>query len=111
MAYDQILAKRIQALLPQMGAEQLDEKKMFGGVCYLTSGNMACGVIQEYLIVRVGKEQYTGALAQQHTRPFDITGRAMTGWVMVAPEGLEDEASLRGWMEKGFDFASTLPPK
>jgi len=31
---------------------------MFGGVCFLLRGNMACGVLNDDLIVRVGPQKY-----------------------------------------------------
>jgi hypothetical protein len=75
------------------------------------SGNMACGVYKDSLIVRVGPERYEKALGRPHTRPFDITGRPMKGWVMVEREGYGSDEALRGWVRQGVDFALTLPPK
>ena len=84
---------------------------MFGGVCFLLHGNMACGIINDDLIVRVGRPDYESSLALPHTRRFDITGRAMKGWVMVAADGYEADDGLSGWVRKGTIFALTLPPK
>jgi len=94
-----------------MGTPQLVEKVMFGGIGYLVNGNMACGVYQDYLIVRVGQEGYQSALEAPATKVFDITGRAMTGWVMVAPEGCETEDELKSWVQAGVNFALSLPSK
>ena len=109
MAYDESLAKRVSAVLGDL--PNLTEKKMFGGVGYLLNGNMACGVHKEFLIVRVGSESYQEALEQPHTKLFDITGRPMTGWVMVTPEGCAMEDDLQKWVRQGLDFAATLPVK
>jgi TfoX/Sxy family transcriptional regulator of competence genes len=109
MAYDESLAKRVSAVLGDL--PNLTEKKMFGGVGYLLNGNMACGVHKEFLIVRVGPESYPQALERSHTKMFDITGRPMTGWVMVSPEGCTMEADLQNWVRQGLDFAATLPVK
>ena len=109
MPCDENLALRVTAALGDLPG--LTEKKMFGGVGYLLNGNMACGIYKEYLIVRVGPDAHQDALAKPHTKIFDITGRPMTGWVMVAPEGVTDERSLASWVQQGMDFASSLPPK
>ena len=109
MAYDQSLAQRIRAELNKLPG--LQEKKMFGGVGFLVQGNMACGVHGEELIVRVGPQRYDEALSQPHTRPFDMTGRPMSGWVMVTPEGYETESDLRSWVRQGVEFARSLPAK
>jgi hypothetical protein len=109
MAYDEGLAHRVGKHLA--GQAGLVEKKMFGGVGYLLHGHMACGVNQENLIVRVGPEQYEAALARPNTRVFDLTGRPMTGWVVVEPAGYESDEALAEWLRQGVDFALSLPPK
>jgi TfoX/Sxy family transcriptional regulator of competence genes len=109
MAYDEGLAQRIEeALAGQPGYEA---KKMFGGVGYMLQGNMACGVNQDNLIVRVGPDSYEEAMAQDHTAPFDMTGRPMKGWVVVLPEGYQEDRDLSSWVQKGVDFALSLPAK
>ncbi|MDJ0782770.1 MAG: TfoX/Sxy family protein [Desulfosarcinaceae bacterium] len=109
MPYDDSVQMRINAVLRQWS--DVVEKKMFGGVCCLLHGNMVCGVYKEFLILRLGVDQAADALTQPHCRPFDITGRAMKGWVMVAPEGFADDRVLADWLAKAKAFVETLPPK
>ena len=109
MAYDEELAERVSAVLKS--APNITEKKMFGGVGYLLNGNMACGINKKFLIVRVGPDGYQAALDEAHTRVFDLTGRPMTGWVSVEPEGLKSKSRLEYWVGQGVAFAKTLPPK
>jgi hypothetical protein len=109
MAYDQGLAQRVRDLLEELPGYA--EKKMFGGLAFLLYGNMSCGIRGEKLIVRVGPEAYRPALREEHVRPFDITGRPLTGWVMIAPAGCEADPELAAWVEKGVAFARTLPTK
>ncbi len=109
MAYDLNLAQRIRDLLS--GQSGLAEKNMFGGISFLIRGNMACGVIGDELVVRVGQEGYETALETPHARPFDFGGRTSKGWVFVEPTGFEADADLQEWIQRGVDFASTLPAK
>ena len=109
MAYDEGLAQRVRVVLE--GKSGLEEKKMFGGVCFILSGNMACGILNERLIVRVGPERYENALKQPNTGKFDITGKPMKGWVMVSPEEYNTDDRLSYWIEQGVAFALTLPAK
>ena len=109
MPYDVTLETRIdRAARPW---KNLTKKKMFGGVCYLLRGNMCFGIYRDSLIVRLGEEQAARKLGAGKAEPFDITGRAMKGWVMVAGGGLRSDVELRGWLEKGKGFAGKLPPK
>jgi TfoX/Sxy family transcriptional regulator of competence genes len=109
MAYALNLAKRIREYLA--GQPDLVEKKMFGGMGFLIQGNMACGVHGNDMIVRVGAENHAAALNQPYARPFDLTGKSMAGWVMVASEGCEDDRDLQAWVKRGVDFARSLPAK
>ena len=109
MAYDEGLAQRVREIM--FDEAGLVEKKMFGGVGFMLDGNMACGVNKDDLIVRVGPEQYAQAVIHPNTRPFDITGRPMNGWVMVGPDGVDADEALQEWVAQGINFARTLPPK
>ncbi len=109
MAYDETLGRRVRALL--QGRPGFAERRMFGGVGYLLHGNMACGVLNGALIVRVGPGSYEESLRLPHARPFDVTGRPMTGWVMVSPAGHDTAEGLAAWVERGASFAMTLPAK
>jgi TfoX/Sxy family transcriptional regulator of competence genes len=109
MAYNEALAVRLRQLLD--GQPELVEKKMFGGIGFMLRGNMACGLNKDDLIVRVGPENYETAVIRPYARPFDITGRPMKGWVMVAPDGYAADDDLKSWVEEGVDLALSLPPK
>ncbi len=109
MAYDQGLVQRVREETSELPGYV--EKKMFGGVGFMLQGNMACGVNGADLIVRVGPERYESALAQPHTRPFDLTGRPMKGWVFVNAEGYEADEDLKAWMQQGVEYALSLPAK
>ena len=109
MTYDNALLQRIRTLVA--GKPGYEEKKMFGGVCFLLHGNMACGVLNEDLIVRVGPDSYEDSLKQPNTKPFDLTGKPMKGWVMVSAEGHKTSEALTFWVNRGMAFALTLPAK
>jgi hypothetical protein len=109
MAYDKGLAQVVRETMEQM--DGFDEKKMFGGLCFLLHGNMACGVLNNDLIVRVGAENYENCLKDPLTRKFDITGRPMKGWVMLPVDDLISEEDIIDWVRKGVDFSLSLPPK
>src|SRR5712691_7560931 len=109
MAFDEALAERIRQRLARR--KNVEEKKMFGGIGFLLNGNMLVGVWKDSLIVRLGDEQGETALLEPHIKAFDITGRAMKGWVLVAPEGLADDDSLQTWIQQAIKFVGKLPAK
>ncbi|MEV0903305.1 TfoX/Sxy family protein [Streptomyces hokutonensis] len=109
MAYDEGLAERIRE---RLGADpDITEKRMFGGIAFLRSGNMAVGVTGDDLMVRVGPDATDAALARPGTRIFDMTGRPMRGWIVVAGSAVAEDDALGEWIDEGHAFAASLPPK
>lgn len=109
MAFDELLADRIRKGLGRK--KNIEEKKMFGGLCFLLNGNMLVGVWKDSMIVRLGEEQEEEALLEPHAKKMDITGKPMKGWIMVASEGVQDGEQLTGWIERATKFVRTLPKK
>ncbi|MEW6364057.1 MAG: TfoX/Sxy family protein [Acidobacteriota bacterium] len=108
MPYNKELDARAFSVVSQWKNTQ--ERKMFGGVCYLHHGNMLGGVYKDCLIVRIGEAAQAQAYQKPHVRPFDITGKPMKGWVMVEPEGYRGR-QLAQWLEQAHAFVKTLPKK
>jgi TfoX/Sxy family transcriptional regulator of competence genes len=109
VAYDEGLAQRVREEMEALSG--YEEKRMFGGIGFMLEGNMATGVIGEDLIVRVGREEYERALEEPQARPFDMTGRPMTGWVVFTGAAYGSDEDLREWVQRGVDYARSLPPK
>ncbi|HYU60606.1 MAG TPA: TfoX/Sxy family protein [Solirubrobacterales bacterium] len=109
MAYDADLAERVRDAIALR--DGLSEREMFGGIGFMVGGNMACGVLGDELIVRLAPADAERALAEEHTRVFDYSGRPMKGWIFVASEGLGSDDQLAEWVDAGADFAASLPSK
>ena len=104
------LADRIRGLLPDRRG--LVEKKMFGGIAFMLDGNMlVCPTREGALIVRVGKDNMTDALAQPGAETMEMGGRAMSGFVVLAGDAIEDDDALAAWLGRARAFVSTLPAK
>src|SRR5262245_38601503 len=102
MGFDESLADRVRRMLtPRRG---FVEKRMFGGIGFLRRGNLCVAVWREHLIMRVGPDQYKQALAEPGARKFDVTGREMRGWVMVAGEAFELDDDLKEWVQRAERF-------
>jgi TfoX/Sxy family transcriptional regulator of competence genes len=109
MAFDEQLAERIRAHLGKR--TRVTERRMFGGITFMLQGNMCCGVHRDALIARLGAEEASRALAEPHTRVFDLTGRPMKAWVLVDPEGLAKAGQVEKWVDRAAKYAGSLPPK
>ena len=109
MAYDEGLAQRVREAV--VGHPGVDEKEMFGGIAFMLHGNMWCGVAGDDLMLRVGPDRYQLAVAREHARPMDFTGRPMKGMVYVAADGVEADEALADWLELAGEFVRSLPAK
>lgn len=108
MPFDPRLADRMRGALSDRAGVQ--EKKMFGGYCWMLHGNMICGVEVGRFMFRVGKDQEAEALRRPGASPMDITGKPMRGFVWVRGEHAEGE-SLQEWIDLAARYVETLPPK
>jgi len=109
MPFDEILAQRLRNIF--RNKDNIEEKKMFGGLCFMKSNHMCCGIVGDKLVVRVGPDNYQHCLRRQYAREMDFTGKAMKGMVYVDAKGLLSDTVLSGWIKIATDFVETLPAK
>ena len=110
MAYDEHLANRLRDLLAD--EDGITEKKMFGGLAFLLNGHLCVSASHNGgLLVRLDPADSDAALRRQHVALMQMGGRAMEGWITVAPEGLKTRRQLADWVKRGAGYARTLPPK
>src|SRR5262245_24678206 len=109
MAVDESLAARIRDALARR--RNIEEKRMFGCICFFINGNALVGVWKDRLIARLGPDEGEAALLEPHVRQFDITGKPMRNWIAVEPKGVEDDGQLTDWIERALTFVKALPKK
>ena len=91
--------------------DDVERRKMFGYAAAFVNGNMACGLHQDGLVLRLGDDD-RAALVKEGGVPFEpMPGRVMREYV-VAPENLASKkAELRRWLERSIAHAAALPKK
>lgn len=104
----QALAARVRAALAGM---EIIEKRMFGGITFMLNGHMLCCASKKGLMARVGKDAGAEALRLPHAQPCACTGRRMSGFVTIAPEGLGSDRDLAAGIGLALRYVSALPPK
>lgn len=110
MAYDEVLAGRIRALIA--GTRGVTEKKMFGGHGFLVGGNLAVSASgQGGLLVRVDPEESEELVASTSAVPMEMRGREMAGWLRIEAADVADDDALGEWVARGYRYAFSLPPK
>jgi len=110
MPYDQELAARIRELIS--GEPGLSEKKMFGGLAFLISGNMAIAASGHGgLMVRADPAESDALVTTTAARLVEMRGRPMPGWLYLEAADVADRNELEAWVDRGASFARSLPAK
>jgi len=103
MAYNEHLADRIRGSLRGLNST-FEEKKMFGGICFMVDEKMCVGIINENLMVRIDPLDQDKFLKEKGCRMMDFTKRPMKGYLYVSPEGVDMDDDLDKWVQRCLDF-------
>jgi TfoX/Sxy family transcriptional regulator of competence genes len=109
MVYNEKMDSKLNGFISTW--RKYSKKKMFGGTGYLLNGNMVAGIHKDFYIFRLGEKNANAAIKLPNIKLFDITGRAMKGWVMAEEDAFSDDEILKEWLVKAKKFVETLPAK
>jgi TfoX/Sxy family transcriptional regulator of competence genes len=93
------------------GIPGLERRKMFGYPAAFVGGNMVTGLHGTSWHVRLPKDAQAELLAAGGTQFAPMPGRPMTGYIVLPPQIVDDERSLRTWLDRAVAFGQSLPPK
>ena len=92
--------------------EGVAKKKMFGYPCAFKKGNMFMGLHQEYMFLRLSKNDREAFLELDQASQFEpMPGRIMKEYVVVPSWMLKNLKELEEWISKSLSYVSSLPPK
>jgi hypothetical protein len=104
------LVERFDAIAAEFPAAE--RRMTFGYPCLYVGGNMVSGLFQTAWHVRLGDTARAEALALEGAAPFEpAPGRPMTGYTLLPPSVIADDAAIRHWVGRAIEFGGTLPPK
>ncbi len=103
MAYNEKLANMTRELIA-LTHKKVQEKAMFGGLCFMVNDKMCVGVEKERLMVRLDPAKYDEAMEKEGCKPMDFTGRIMKGYVFVDAEVLNTKSKLLYWVKLALEY-------
>jgi TfoX/Sxy family transcriptional regulator of competence genes len=109
MPIDEALRERMRAHLKEL--DDIAEKPMVGGICFMLHGNLLCGVMGNDLLVRIAKKDYVRYITEPGARPMVMGGRSGRSWVLIDGAIVSRQTELAKWIDRAIEFVSTLPPK
>ena len=102
MAYDENLQNRIREAIAHLPG--VEEKYMFGGVCFMVNGKMCVGIVGDEMMCRIDPGICEEALEKRGCRPMDFTGRPMKGYVYVSSDGMKTKKEFAYWINLCLEF-------
>ena len=109
MAYNEKLADRVREIIAEQH-KKVEEKKMFGGLCFMVNGKMCVGVEKERLMIRLDPTKYEEVVEKEGCKPMDFTGKVMKGFVFVDIEALNTKKELEYWIKLALDYNKISKP-
>lgn len=104
MAFDEALTDRIREALVDVA--NVEERNMFGGVCFMVNGKMCVGVVKDEMMCRIDPAMDEVVLEMHGCRPMDFTGKPMKGYVFVSHESMRGRKEFDYWIGLCLDFNS-----
>ncbi len=103
MSYNEKLADRTREIIAATH-RNVEEKKMFGGLCFMVNDKMCVGVEKDRLMIRLNPEIYEEVIEKEGCKPMDFTGRIMKGYVFVDIDVLSTKRKLDYWVQLALEF-------
>ncbi|TCC96894.1 TfoX/Sxy family protein [Pedobacter hiemivivus] len=102
MAYNEQLADRVRELL--FDREDVTEKEMFSGICFMVDDKMCICVSGTELLCRIGAEKVDIELEKGSCRNMMNNGRLMKDYVYVEDTAFDNQKKLKYWVELCLEF-------
>jgi TfoX/Sxy family transcriptional regulator of competence genes len=106
MAYNEKLADRTREII-SLTHKITEEKKMFGGLCFMVNDKMCVGVESERMMLRIDPAKYDEAMKHEGCKPMDFTGKVMKGYVFVDVDVLNTKKKLEYWVKLALEYNAT----
>jgi TfoX/Sxy family transcriptional regulator of competence genes len=86
---------------------------MFGYPVYFVNNNMFTGTHQHNVFIRLSERNRKEILSDNdEVSPFEpVKGRVMKEYVVLPDSILKDSQKLKKWLNRSYDYVSSLPEK
>jgi TfoX/Sxy family transcriptional regulator of competence genes len=94
-----------------LGPFTTEQKRMFGGLCFMLNGNMLVGTFRGGMMARVAKADHAAMVKLPGASAMVMKDRVMEGFILVEATAVEDDADLKAWLDRALAYNATLPAK
>ena len=109
MPFNEKLADKVREII-SLTHNNVEEKKMFGGLCFMVNDKMCIGVEKDRLMVRLDPEIYDSVMEKEGCMPMDFTGKIMKGFVFVSENVIKTKTQLEYWVNLALEYNKIAKP-
>ena len=109
MAFNEKLADRVREII-SLTHKNVEEKKMFGGLCFMVNDKMCVGVETNRLMVRFDPAKTGEVMEKEGAGPMDFTNKVMKGFAFVDIAALNTKNKLGYWISLALEYNKLAKP-
>jgi len=103
MAFNEKLADRVREMIALTHTD-IEEKKMFGGLCFMVNDKMCVGVESNRMMVRFDPARSAEVFEREGCKPMNFTGKTMNGFAFVDIDALDTNKKLAYWIGIALEY-------
>ena len=103
MPFNEKLADRVREIIA-ITHKNVEEKKMFSGLCFMVNDKMCVGIHEDRIMVRLDPAVFDEVIEKEGCEPMNFTGKIMRGFVFVDEGVLKTKKQLEYWVKLGLDY-------
>ncbi len=86
------------------------EKKMFGGLCFMVNDKMCVGVRTERFMFRLSPDIFDEVVEKEGCEPMVMRGKVMRNFVYVDVTALNTKKKLSWWINLALEYNKIAKP-
>ena len=108
MAYDETIAAQVRHLIAKR-THNVEEKTMFGGLCFMVEDKICIGVKKDTMLVRIAPDVYDIEVEKDGRKPMIHTGKAIKPYLFVDFDEIRTSTDLAYWVNLCLDYNPEAP--
>ena len=103
MLQDETLLNRVREIIAETH-DNVEEKKAFGGICFMVNDKMCVGVKPQRIMVRMDPEKFDEVISKDGCEPMVHNGKVMKGFMFVSRDAISKKKQLEYWINLALDY-------
>jgi len=103
MPFDENIANAVREMIVAR-TDKVEEKAMFGGLCFMVNDKMCLGVKNDKLMVRIDPEVYKREIEQPGRNAMIHSGKPVKTYLFVDYDAMNGIENLSYWVNLALDY-------